>query len=163
MSNYTRCYLISIVCIFMVLFPMLFFADSGYTSGMPLFFLFAVMFTAFMLRGRLALIMLALDISLYAILYTVAYFFPELHRPYADDGGSFLAMLSSFLLISAILGLVMHIHFAAYERQQKELEQAREQALQLSEIKTAFLANMSHEIRTPINVILGMNEMILRE
>ena len=27
----------------------------------------------------------------------------------------------------------------------------------------AFLANMSHEIRTPINVMLGMNEMILRE
>lgn len=30
-------------------------------------------------------------------------------------------------------------------------------------MKTAFLASMSHEIRTPINVILGMNEMILRE
>jgi len=29
--------------------------------------------------------------------------------------------------------------------------------------KSSFLANMSHEIRTPINVILGMNEMILRE
>ncbi len=29
--------------------------------------------------------------------------------------------------------------------------------------KSTFLANMSHEIRTPINVILGMNEMILRE
>lgn len=28
--------------------------------------------------------------------------------------------------------------------------------------KTEFLANMSHEIRTPINVILNMNEMILR-
>ena len=29
--------------------------------------------------------------------------------------------------------------------------------------KSLFLANMSHEIRTPINVVLGMNEMILRE
>lgn len=29
--------------------------------------------------------------------------------------------------------------------------------------KSAFLSNMSHEIRTPINVILGMNELILRE
>ncbi len=27
--------------------------------------------------------------------------------------------------------------------------------------KSTFLANMSHEIRTPINVMLGMNEMIL--
>ena len=29
--------------------------------------------------------------------------------------------------------------------------------------KSIFLANMSHEIRTPINVILGFDEMILRE
>nr|MCR5587129.1 response regulator [Lachnospiraceae bacterium] len=32
-----------------------------------------------------------------------------------------------------------------------------------SEAKSVFLAQMSHEIRTPINVVLGMNEMILRE
>ena len=31
-----------------------------------------------------------------------------------------------------------------------------------SQAKTRFLAQMSHEIRTPINVVLGMNEMILR-
>ena len=33
----------------------------------------------------------------------------------------------------------------------------------LSKTKSNFLANMSHEIRSPINVILGMNEMMLRE
>ncbi|MCR5625348.1 MAG: response regulator [Lachnospiraceae bacterium] len=32
-----------------------------------------------------------------------------------------------------------------------------------NEAKSVFLAQMSHEIRTPINVVLGMNEMILRE
>ncbi|MCR5691902.1 MAG: response regulator [Eubacterium sp.] len=32
-----------------------------------------------------------------------------------------------------------------------------------SEAKSRFLAQMSHEIRTPINVVLGMNEMIMRE
>ncbi|MCR5746173.1 MAG: response regulator [Lachnospiraceae bacterium] len=32
-----------------------------------------------------------------------------------------------------------------------------------SKAKSRFLAQMSHEIRTPINVVLGMNEMILRE
>jgi signal transduction histidine kinase len=33
--------------------------------------------------------------------------------------------------------------------------------LDLSKIKSNFSVNMSHEIRSPINVILGMNEMIL--
>ncbi|MFR3345238.1 MAG: sensor histidine kinase [Anaerobutyricum sp.] len=35
--------------------------------------------------------------------------------------------------------------------------------MEANRAKSIFLANMSHEIRTPINVMLGMNEMILRE
>lgn len=40
---------------------------------------------------------------------------------------------------------------------------ARIEAQSANKAKSAFLANMSHKIRTPINVMLGMNEMILRE
>lgn len=43
------------------------------------------------------------------------------------------------------------------------VENERQRAIAASESKAKFLANMSHEIRTPINVVLGMNEMILRE
>ncbi len=43
------------------------------------------------------------------------------------------------------------------------VENERQHAIAAGESKAKSLANMSHEIRTPINVILGMNEMILRE
>ena len=46
---------------------------------------------------------------------------------------------------------------------ERKLIAARDKAEELDRLKSAFLANMSHEIRTPINVMLGMNEMILRE
>ena len=46
---------------------------------------------------------------------------------------------------------------------ERKLRLAKEEAEESNRIKSAFLANMSHEIRTPINVMLGMNEMILRE
>lgn len=44
-----------------------------------------------------------------------------------------------------------------------EADAARHEALAANEAKGKFLAQMSHEIRTPINVVLGMDEMILRE
>lgn len=44
-----------------------------------------------------------------------------------------------------------------------EADSARHEALAANEAKGRFLARMSHEIRTPINVVLGMDEMILRE
>lgn len=42
-------------------------------------------------------------------------------------------------------------------------ERAEREAQEANRAKTDFLANMSHEVRTPINVILGYNEMVMRE
>jgi PAS domain S-box-containing protein len=41
------------------------------------------------------------------------------------------------------------------------LENAHDQAVEASNLKSAFLANMSHEIRTPMNGVIGMTELLL--
>ena len=44
-----------------------------------------------------------------------------------------------------------------------EAEKEKQIAIAERESKERFLASMSHEIRTPINIVIGMNELILRE
>ena len=64
-------------------------------------------------------------------------------------------IIGSFIFTTAI-SLNTFFKFREEQKEKKEAENA-------NKAKSMFLATMSHEIRTPINVVLGMNEMILRE
>lgn len=44
---------------------------------------------------------------------------------------------------------------------EREMLEAKEQALQLSEAKEMFLSVMSHEIRTPLNAVIGMTHLLM--
>lgn len=63
------------------------------------------------------------------------------------------------------IGLLFLLAMAVIKTGQDMLqsEKKKQQAIASREAQALFLANMSHEIRTPINIIIGMNEMILRE
>ncbi len=60
------------------------------------------------------------------------------------------------------LGIVI-TDISENKRMLDALTDARNQAEQASNTKSAFLANMSHEIRTPLNAIIGMTHLMLNE
>ena len=63
-----------------------------------------------------------------------------------------------------IIGYIVIVHdITERVHMMEKLDQERQRADKANEAKGTFLANMSHEIRTPINVVMGMNEMIIRE
>ena len=154
-GNYRPCYIITITFVFMLLFPIMFFTAGGYNSGMPCFFVFAVVFTLFMLEGKAGIIFAAAEIIIYVLCCAAAYRFPQLVTPFPDETGVVGDVVTGICVASAALGATMFFLIKMYNV-------AMEEARRSNKAKGIFLANMSHEIRTPINVILGMNELITR-
>ena len=71
-GNYQRCYVITIVIIFCVLFPAFFIAAGGYHSGMPVFFVLAILFTVFMLEGTKMRFLAIIELILFTSLFIFA-------------------------------------------------------------------------------------------
>lgn len=162
-KKYQRCYFITIVVIFMFLFPIMFFKSGGYKGGMPSFYIFGILFTIFMLEGWLMFFCVWLELIIYIFTIGIAYYYPDTVIWFQSEKEIVVDVLTGVVVSSASLGVAMYLHFRIYKKQQVFLTQAREEAMEANRAKSTFLANMSHEIRTPINVMLGMNEMILRE
>ena len=79
--------------------------------------------------------------------------------------GYYLDMSSKLVLVKGQEGeqdLVLFITRDITERNRtiKELEEAKEHAVESDQLKSAFLANMSHEIRTPMNSIIGFSNLL---
>ncbi|WP_278683927.1 ATP-binding protein [Anaerobutyricum hallii] len=147
----------------MFLFPVMFFKSGGYKGGMPSFYIFGILFTIFMLEGWLMFFCVWLELIIYIFTIGIAYYYPDTVIWFQSEKEIVVDVLTGVVVSSASLGVAMYLHFRIYKKQQVFLTQAREEAMEANRAKSTFLANMSHEIRTPINVMLGMNEMILRE
>jgi signal transduction histidine kinase/FixJ family two-component response regulator len=67
-------------------------------------------------------------------------------------------LLLAFFLGTGILIYLIWVDITRSNYYKLQLEKARDEAEELSQIKQRFLANMSHEIRTPLQSIIGFSE-----
>ncbi|MCR5813592.1 MAG: response regulator [Desulfovibrio sp.] len=91
------------------------------------------------------------------------------HLPYAAVVGDISRIYDLLIKVGAlVLGLFAMVSIwliVMHSRAEQNEILSREKSLHTESMnsKSTFLAGVSHDIRTPINVIMGMNEMILRK
>ncbi|MDR1320150.1 MAG: hypothetical protein LBK56_01820, partial [Gracilibacteraceae bacterium] len=71
--------------VFVLFFTFMFFTAGGYLSGMPCFFVFALIFTAIMLENRERIAALVFEFLLYVSCCLIAYYRPETVTPFQTE------------------------------------------------------------------------------
>ena len=153
-GKYVIGYIITTVGVFMGLFTMLFFEMGGIYGSMPYFFAFALVFSFLMFRGKLLIVMETIETIYYIGVCYFGYIHPEYVTTYTSEENMLLDQITGFVLAGVAIGLIFLAYISQYRKQKEIAEEA-------SRAKSQFLANMSHEIRTPINMMMGMNEMMI--
>lgn len=86
----------------------------------------------------------------------------------AKDTTQIIIIVSCALLALLVIYITHHYKMTKrisasndkLNRQNSELDEARERSHQSEKMKTMFIQNMSHEIRTPLNAIVGFSQLI---
>ena len=183
-NKFDKAALMVCVGVNLILFPMIYFANGGMHSGMPLWFVLGVVFDFMLLEGKRFYIALFGGFLAVVLCALGSYFHPEYVLTIETELGVYLDIIQSIIIVSVIIGALIRFQLSVYKKKSEELEaqtkqlarqakQLEEQTVQLeiaieqaeaaNQAKRDFLANMSHVIRTPLSVVLGMNEMICRE
>ena len=77
-GNYKIAMTLTAFIVFLALFTGLYFVQGGYHGGIPSFFIFGVVFTAFLLNGATMVILVIIELIWYTSLILYSYYHPQI-------------------------------------------------------------------------------------
>lgn len=152
-GRYQTGYFITIVLIFMIVFPLLFLTSGAYKGGMPAMLIFSVLFTVLMLEGKKALFVSFIEITEYIAISVFAYMNPKFVIWFSTELEMLTDIIFTTTAVSISCGIVWFLHLREYEAQRIELSERNEQLRSRDETKSVFLTTVAHEIKNPLNAI----------
>lgn len=163
--KFNRLTAISVVYLFVlhiILIPVLGYFCENSVYDFPLYFIEGIIFTAVLLKGWHAAVMILMEIAV--DLYCMYYMTVEIS---AQGGGMLYSPVLYFRIIIAvgvsgiICGLLIAYRNRILRDEIHKCSEIEQQVEQVNFAKDMFLVNVSHEIRTPLNAILGTSELLL--
>ncbi|MDR0496791.1 MAG: HAMP domain-containing histidine kinase [Treponema sp.] len=160
---YQLCSMITVFFVFFGLFTIMFFNGGGYHSGMPSYFIFAAMYTVFLLDGKKVIVITILELSFYMLLCIYSYNNPNTITYFDTEVQLLTDIIMGFTIVSVVLSVMATLFIRQYRQRQMELEVARRQIEDLDRIKSDVFAGMSHEMRTPLTVMSAYAQLAVEQ
>ncbi len=117
-------HLIIIGCAYITL-PFMYFTAGGNISGMPLWFVFGVVFSCMMSKGKSRIVLPSIGIALLSVCLVIGYKFPGIVIPLSSPGEEFIDLLQSFIIVSIMLCGCIMVYLHTYDKQRDLLEYQR--------------------------------------
>ena len=154
-GHFARCYRITVGVVFILFFPVMFFAAGGYRSGMPSFFIFAVLFAVFMLEGRECFPAALLEMALYVGVCFIALRWPHTVYLFESEADAALDVIVGFVVSGMLLGVAMATTLGMYDDARRRLAEKNVALERIDRLRAEFLGDVAHELKTPLTVISG--------
>ena len=161
-KRYRLCSWIVVIAVFLVVFTILFFTAGGYRSGMPSFFVFALVLTAVLMEKTDRIAAFLLECAIYTANCTVAYYYPEMVTYFPEERFVAGDVIIGILLVGVLLTVIFLLGIRLYRLRQVQADGLNRELLERNEVlarydrmKSEFLDIVTHEISTPMTTIMA--------
>lgn len=152
-GRYEQTRVVTVVIVFLVIFPYMFFTGGGYLSGMPALLVFGMGFTGLSVVGTGLWVLLGIEFVIYTGCCLTAYYLPSLVTPLAGPGTQVIDVIICITIAGLALSTILHLLLRVHERNASLLAARNAELQAIDREKSEFLAMVAHELNTPLAVM----------